>query len=82
VQISYVNFQSLTYELIALSQSRHVVTGLAAHTAARRSSASAVANGYQCKQWQINCFRGCLKLPETKFILITALYGNYIQVKN
>jgi len=61
------------YEFVALNY--------AAHTTTWRFSASPVANGYQCKQRQINWFC-CLKLPETKFILITALCGDYIQMKN
>ena len=45
VRISYANFQSLTYEFVALNQSWGVVAG---PSGPRWSAVSAVANGYQC----------------------------------
>jgi len=50
------------------SANRNTVSlSLAAHSAVRWSSTSAVSD-YQCKQQQMNWFRSLLKLPHTKFI--------------
>jgi len=42
--------QPINHRYADLNQSRHSVTELVAHGAAHQSSASAIANSYQCKQ--------------------------------